>query len=316
MKITIIKVFLFLFCLAISTPFISPLFAGEPSNALPAELMELEIRDRFIKSSLEEVGAITTITGKGKLAVVHRADQTAYYANEGDPIYENDALYSLTDCRCRLGFKDKNVVIMAPDTHLDIDEVSASIIKGKKKSIFGMTKGKAIFYALRLFRYKEMSLQLETPNASIGVRGTKFGTEIVKIKEDQSNILNRMLASRDLEFVEMGSGKQNIITRAYVFEGEIMVTSLIDGRMKRLRENEILEADQRGLGEVKFDPARTKSFFEDVAPDVVSAPKPGTQKTDREFYREELDRMEKMNDIRQREMQTHPSEPAKGHDSH
>ena len=138
----------------------------------------------------------------------------------------------------------------------------------------------------------------------------------MKVKEDQSNILNRMLASRDLEFVEMGSGKQNIITRAYVFEGEIMVTSLIDGRKKRLRENEILEADQRGLGEVKFDPARTKSFIEDVASDMISAPGPATKKSDKEFYREELDRMEKINDIRQREMQTHPSESAKEHDYH
>ncbi len=233
---------------------------------------------------------------------MHRADQAAYYANEGDPIYENDALYTLTDCRCRLNFKDKNVVIMAPDTHLDIDEVSASIIKGKKKSIFGMTKGKAIFYALRLFRYKEMSLQLKTSNATVGVRGTKFGAEIEKIKEDQSHILNRMLASRGPELAEMGLGRQNIITRVYLFEGEITVTSLIDGRMKRLHENEILEADQRGLGEVKFDPARTKSFVEDVTSGMVSTPRPGLQTFDQDFYREELDKRDKMIDIQQREM--------------
>ena len=311
MKSIKIKVLFIIFSLFILPDFLSPILASEKIKKLPAELRDLQIRDNFIKSSFKEVGTIDTISGKGKLIVVHRADKKAYYASEKNPLYENDALYTLSDCRCRLAFKDQNVVIMAPDTHLDIDEVYASMIKSEKRSLFGMMKGKAIFYALRLFRYKKMKLELKTPAATIGVRGTKFGTEIEMTDNFQSNILNRMVASRNPEIAQVETGKQNIITRVYVFEGEVDVTSLIDGRMQHLRENEILEADKRGLGEVKFDPAKTKSFLEDVTTGMEPAAKSDPQILDKGFNATEmemLDKTEKIIDIQQKAIE-HTIEP-------
>jgi hypothetical protein len=98
--------------------------------------------------------------------------------------------------------------------------------------------------------------------------------------------------------------RDNIITRVYVFEGEIEVTSPLDGTMKVLRQNEILEADRRGLGETRFDPERTKRFFEDVMSGMDGKPKTGSQRLDDRFHREQMERTEKMIDIRQREIET------------
>jgi hypothetical protein len=78
----------------------------------------------------------------------------------------------------------------------------------------------------------------------IGVRGTKFGAEIDKTKMENST--------------------DESLTRAYVFDGEVEVTSPIDGKTQPLRVNEILEADRRGLGPIVFDPIKTKAFLESI----------------------------------------------------
>ncbi len=235
----------FYFCLIVSAVFTVcsfPLLEKARSGGLPTELEKLQITDGFVASQSKKVGLIRLIKGSGKLVVVHKPEQDAYYAREGNPVYENDSLYTL-DCRCRLEFEDKNVIIMAPETHMHIDEVSTSFFEGKKKSFFGMTRGKAVIYALRLFGYRDAKISLKTPHAMIGVRGTRFGAEIDKTKMENST---------------------DELTRAYVFEGEVDMTSLIDGKTQPLRVNEILEADRRGLGTVVFDPIKTKAFLESI----------------------------------------------------
>ena len=82
--------------------FSSIVFGEEGLTSLPDELNGIHIKDQFIKSSAKAVGTIKTIKGKGRLVVLRRGEQTAYYAGAGDPVYEKDALYTLTDCRCRI----------------------------------------------------------------------------------------------------------------------------------------------------------------------------------------------------------------------
>ncbi|MBW1803726.1 MAG: FecR domain-containing protein [Deltaproteobacteria bacterium] len=55
--------------------------------------------------------------------------------------------------------------------------------EGKKRSFFSMVKGKAMFYAMRLFRYKETRFRLKTPTAVVGVRGTQFGAHVYYVDE-------------------------------------------------------------------------------------------------------------------------------------
>lgn len=273
--------------------------ADEMGQGLPLELRHLEIKEHFIESQFDKAGWIREVIGNGKVIVVHRAKQEAYYARIGDPLYENDAIYTLKDCRIRIEFKDRNTAILAPVSHLDIDEIYESVLKGKKKALLGMTKGKGIFYAIQMFRYKEMEFQLKTPTATAGIRGTKFGVEILKGKQTQSRILNRMFASRSLAQAE--EKLEDVVTRIYGIEGEVSVTSLMDGRMKHVRDYEIIEADQKGLGDVRSDPEKTKSFVQDVVSGMESTPRLEPGILERDFRREDLNRMERIEDIKQRE---------------
>jgi len=157
--------------------------AGVPIEALPNELKGLEIKDYFISTSAKKVGVIHALTGN--VVVTHRATKEAYYSNEGDILYENDSLNTLTDSRCRIKLFDDDVVTMGPDTVLSLDSFQDNRKEGKKSALFSMMKGKAVFYAMRLFRYKEMKFRLKTPAAVVGIRGTKFGVHVYWKEEEK-----------------------------------------------------------------------------------------------------------------------------------
>ena len=153
---------------------------------------------------------------------------------------------------------------MAPNTHLNIEKIDSSILRGEKESFFSMAKGKIIFYAMRLFRFKEMRFGVKTYTATIGVRGTKFGVEIEEMDKQRSIFLHSSVAATDPHLVQNSPQTVNITTRAYVMEGMIEVTSSVDGNVQHLGPNEIVDADMKGLGGFRHDPDATRRFFEDI----------------------------------------------------
>jgi hypothetical protein len=155
-----------------------------PDQALPGGLKGLEIKDYFVPSSLKEVGVIHALSGT--VVVIHRATKEAYFGRPGDVVFENDALNTLPDSRCRIRFFNEDVVTMAQDTEFGVDEYSDRREEGKKSSLFSMVKGKAMFYAMRLFRYKDTRFRLKTPTAIVGVRGTKFGARVYTVDGEKS----------------------------------------------------------------------------------------------------------------------------------
>jgi hypothetical protein len=222
------------------------------------------------------VGEIKAIRGTGRVVIVHKGTGEAFYGAEGNPVYERDELYTLKGCRCRVVFKDKDVVTLGSETHLEIEKLEASLLQGKRNTLLRTLWGKAVFYAFRLFSYRESRFRVRTPMATIGVRGTKFGVEVGGGAGARSDLLDRMTASTDPR-VAVGQGQDGEdYTRVFVFEGRVEVTSLVDGLARSVGQNEILRADQRGLGEAVLDPDATKTFFEEVTFGVESDPASST----------------------------------------
>lgn len=287
---TTLVAFLALLCCGFTGPLAAPSFARDAAKDLPEELRRIPISEKPTRSDTPEVGAVASVAGWGGLVILHKKQDAAYYGKEKDPVFEEDAVYSLKDCRCRLEFRDKSVAMLSPESRLDIGEVALSLLEGEKRASFELVKGKVIFYALPLFGYREMKLQVKTPTAMIGVRGTKFGVEV------------------------WGRGRDEAVTRVYVFDGAVDVTSLVDGRKQTLRENETVEADRRGLGEVRLDPEKIRSFLEEVGGEAGSVTQPGRtpQIMEQRYRREEMDRFDQLQDIKQRDI-TPPVSPHSGH---
>jgi hypothetical protein len=143
----------------------------------------LEIKDYFAPTDLKQVGVIHALIGN--MVVIHRDTKEAYFGRAGDTIYENDSLNTLADSRCRIKFFDEDVVTMAAETEFSVESYEDQRKVGKKRSLFSMVKGKAMFYAMRLFRYKETRFRLKTPTVTVGVRGTKFGAHVYWVDEEK-----------------------------------------------------------------------------------------------------------------------------------
>lgn len=150
-------------------------------DPLPPALKGLDIQSDFIPSPFPKAGVIGPM--KGHVVVLHRAKQEAYFAAEGDPVYENDSLYTLAGSRCRIVLNTGEAVNMGDHSDFTIEKFLDQKQERKQDSLFSMIQGKVRIYALRLFGYKEKKMALRTPTAVVGVRGTKFGVHVYRAGE-------------------------------------------------------------------------------------------------------------------------------------
>ena len=215
-----------------------------PHEALPEELQALDVKDYYVASGVVPVGLIQTVTGH--VAVLNGDTGEAYFAAPGDAVFRQDALFTLEESRCRIKFTTADVITMGEDTRIDIDEFVDDRELQKKASTFSMLKGKAMFYVIPLFRYKEVSFTVKTQTAVMGVRGTKFGVEI---------------AFPDL--AQLNSGDADIMV--YGFEGAVEVYSHIDGATQMVSAGKNLQVSYLGTGNVQdMDAGMAEQFLLDT----------------------------------------------------
>ena len=195
-----------------------------PPGPLPKALQGADIKDYFIPIDAKEVGRIQTM--KGHVVVIHRGTPKAYYARPRDTIYENDAIFTLDGSRCRVRLFNDDLVAMAANTHFAIDRYVDQREEKVKKSFFSMLKGKVMFYALRLFRYRTMAFKVNTPTAVVGVRGTKFGIHVYWEEGSGTSGLATVVASaRPMRAMVPDEGKS--YTDAFCEDGEIGVDGIV-----------------------------------------------------------------------------------------
>jgi len=215
-----------------------------PGDALPEELQALDVKDYYVASGAEPVGLIRSVTGH--VVVLNRDTGEAYFAVAGDAVFQHDALFTLEESRCRVRFSTEDVITMGADTQIDIEEFVDDYELQKKKSTIGMLRGKAMFYVIPLFRYKDISTTVKTQTAVMGVRGTKFGVEVTFLDLAQAS-------PSDAE------------TMVYGFEGEVEVYSLVDGTAQMVGEGENLQVSCLGTGIVEdMDPGMAEQFMSDT----------------------------------------------------
>ena len=239
-----------------------------PANMLPVELQDLDIKDYFISSDAKEVGVIQTMTGH--LVMRHGDSGQAYFAVPGDKIFEKDVMLTLKESRCRVKFIDDNLMTLAEDTNINIKEFVVDLEMKEKKSVFAMAKGKAMFYALKLFKYGKVSMSVETPTAVAGIRGTKFGIEVKE--KSGGSMASRPVYLADasetgwIRFAQNSPGDSGTVgsyTIVYSFDGTVTVTSTVSGESVTLSTGEFVYMFTTGAGEVAPTPEGLSKLFQD-----------------------------------------------------
>ena len=242
----------------ISLSFLLTGFATSHAQAqtvvLPEELKGVEVADSFITSGSEYIGEIQTVTGH--VVVFHEDNNRAYYASNGDALFKQDIVYTLAESRCRIKFTTEDVITMGDNTRIGIDSYMDSPETGEKRSVIRLLKGKAMFYMLKLFKYKIIDTTVNTPTAIIGVRGTQFGTEVRPVADMKAEIGPRPIyladASGSLSWLSQApAGGPETETIIHCFEGAVEVFSPIDQVSKMLGEGQSLEVSSVGVGTVR-----------------------------------------------------------------
>jgi len=212
-KLVIIFSIAILFTLTLAAPHVLSQVkrgAAVPIDQVPEKLKKLDIKDYFIASDFKGVGIIHAL--RGSVVVIHKATGKAYFGMEGDYIHENDVLETLAKSRCRLRLFNEDVISMAPDSNLAVDEVTFSRKKREKRSFFSMLKGKVMFYSLRLFSFRKSYARLKTPTAVVGVRGTKFGVYVYWEDEEKQ-------AKGPIQVADLGNNMGMYVAKADPGEG-------------------------------------------------------------------------------------------------
>ena len=243
----------------------SPRGLAVPKSALPAELGPLDIKDYYAAAGAKGIGAIKSVVG---YVVVFQEDRRyAYFAAPGDRVFERDVVYTLKGSRCRVQLDTSDVATMGENTRLMIKAYLDNRQTKVKSTTFAMNRGKAMFYALRLFKYRGASMEVETPTAVSGVRGTKWGIEVVELEGKPVASLPVQVADlsdagfRHLAKVQWYQQPQ-FQTNVYSFEGSIHVTSTTTGQRTTLNTGQGLHASSEGLGNPFPTPPGVASQFQ------------------------------------------------------
>ena len=117
-------------------------------------------------------------TGKGIIFVIRSGVEIA--VNIGDKIYQNDTIGTRRDSSVGIIFEDNTILTLGPKSEIVIDEYVFTPQEGKLSMIARMLKGTASYLSGIIGRQSPESVKFQTPDATIGIRGTKF---LVKVDE-------------------------------------------------------------------------------------------------------------------------------------
>jgi len=117
-------------------------------------------------------------TGTGDMAVSRGGRETAI--NIGSPVYQNDIIRTGADSAVGIIFEDNTILSLGPESEIVIDEYIFAPEKDMMSMVTRMLKGTACYISGIIGRQSPESVKFQTPDATIGIRGTQF---LVKVTD-------------------------------------------------------------------------------------------------------------------------------------
>jgi hypothetical protein len=122
------------------------------------------------------VGRVKTV--KGSASIVR--GQASLPAAFNEKVLQGDTLRTGPDGSLGVMLKDDTSLSLGPNSEVVIDRFLFAPAEGKLSLVARMLRGTAVYVSGVIARLSPQSVRFETPNASIGIRGTRF---LVKVDE-------------------------------------------------------------------------------------------------------------------------------------
>lgn len=127
------------------------------------------------------IGEVSVIDGS---AAATRADGSREQLSGGDPIYQGDVLETGPDSALNIQFSDKTTFALGANSRLAIDKMIYDPDSGEGSATFNALKGVFAFTSGQIAKVNAANMQVVTPVATIGIRGTGAAFEIDPPAED------------------------------------------------------------------------------------------------------------------------------------
>ncbi|MEI7636287.1 MAG: FecR family protein [Syntrophus sp. (in: bacteria)] len=272
---------------------------GAPTDALPKDLKNVSVKDYFLPGKTKEAGVVQTAIGHVVVASGNLSQ--AYFAINGDKLYEQDIVFTLKASKCRIKLLNNDVITLGAHTRITVKEVSGDRNAPEKKTNLSMARGQAMFYAIRTLSQKGAAMTVESPTSVAGVRGTKFGMEVTIEGEKTIGALPLLLADASDDWGrylilaqasriqrlpptgptgptgpvgptgQAGPTGPNITTTVHGFDGTVTVTSTVDGRTQSVGAGQTVSASPLGMGAIMPTPPQVSQRFQSE----TNVPPPG-----------------------------------------
>ncbi len=123
------------------------------------------------------IGHVHTLKGK---AVISRGTQPDLPVSIGAAVNQGDLIRTLKGSAVGIVFTDDTVITLGPNSELVVKDYDFTPKQGKFSLLVRMVKGTFVYLSGLIGKLAPDSIRLETPDAFIGIRGTKI---LVEVKE-------------------------------------------------------------------------------------------------------------------------------------
>ena len=160
----------------------------------------------------QQVGQVETLKGD---ATVIRVDGTQKALSVGSPIYEGDRIETAGDGNVGMVFLDGSKFSLAENGEMRVDALVYNPGAGSGTAMFNVTEGFFAFVSGEIAKSADDAMTVETPVATIGIRGT---TVVGKAGPEGSDNSVTLLPDADGHLGEIAitnNGGSVIVTEAY-----------------------------------------------------------------------------------------------------
>jgi hypothetical protein len=144
----------------------------------------------------------------------------------GDPIYEGDVIVTGGDSAVGIVFADNSTMSMGGDARISIDEMVYDASAQSGSQLFDIVQGAFVFASGQIGHNNPEDVQVRTPVATIGIRGTKYGVNVDQEKGDATVTLfeGAVVVENSAGQVLLSSiGQSTIVTSAFTAPGNVFV---------------------------------------------------------------------------------------------
>ena len=186
--------------------------------------------------ALNPVGSVTNSEGNAK---VIRASGTQEVASNNLEVYEGDTVLTESGGKVRVQMKDKNVINVASESRVVIEQQQNDMASGKHKTMLNLMYGKLRAQVAKSNKYdgKENTFNVKTKAAVAGVRGTDFVTSFTPGSKTWSTEIHTFEGK-----VEFGGDTlQQKVTVAGGQKANFSITSPPDGEITDVQLKSFIE---------------------------------------------------------------------------